>query len=209
MIDYQATAAALYPSMAQNAPAVPPGEAKATSETPGTKDTTTNTTTAQTTTTEPNSMAYALTLPHDAVLDASAIERTTAFAKASGLSPEMAQKALEHANGEVAAYREHVDKEWTTLTQETWVTETKADPEVGGEKYDDAVTDAKRFLEKYADDEALKFLDDTRLGNNRFVIRMLARAEKGLTNHRRLTSGPGGVVEHKTAAQKTYPYMNP
>jgi hypothetical protein len=69
------------------------------------------------------------------------------------LSPEAAQQVLEHANGEVAAHQEQVSNEWTTLTRETWVNETKNDPEIGDEKYVGAVTDAKRFLEKFGDEE--------------------------------------------------------
>lgn len=133
MIDYQATAAILYPTMVQNAPVTPPVEAKPAIQTPVTKaaeqmaaDSATKPTMGQTPTTEQNPYApYALTLPEDAVIEAGAIERTIAFAKAAGLSPEAAQQALEHANGEVAAYQEQVTNDWNTLTRETWVQEAK------------------------------------------------------------------------------------
>jgi hypothetical protein len=196
--------------MTQDAPTVPPVEAKATTETTTTKAANTTTSTpAQTPTTEQNHLAYALTLPEDALIEASAIERTAAFAKAHNLSPEAAQKALEHANGEVAAYREQQTEAWTKLTRETWVNDAKADPEFGGEKFDGSVTDAKRFLERHGDEEIRQFLDATGFGNHKLVIRMFARAERGQMNHRPVTGGPGGTVERKTAAQKTYPYMNP
>lgn len=71
------------------------------------------------------------------------------------------------------------------------------------------MTDAKRFLEKFGDEDLLQFLDHTGFGNNRLVIRLLARAERGIPNHRRLTGGSQGGGKHKTVAQKTYPYMNP
>lgn len=143
MIDFNETAAILYPTMAQNAPVTPPIEAKPTTQTPVTKaaeqtatDTGTKPTTGQTSATEQHTDApSALTLPKDAVIEAGAIERTMAFAKAAGLSPEAAQQALEHANGEVRAYQEHVNNDWTKLTRETWVTESKNDPEVGGRSF--------------------------------------------------------------------------
>lgn len=213
MIDYNEMGAILYPTMVQNTPATPPVETRPATQTAAptasqtTTDTGTKPTTGQPLTTDPT---YPLTLPEGAVIEAGAIERTLAFAKAAALSPEDAQQVLEHANGEVAAYQEQVSNDWATLTRETWVTETQNDPEVGGEKYVGAVTDAKRFLEKFGDDELLKFLDDTGFGNNRLVIRLLARAEKGLTNPRRPTGGVSpGASEHKTLAQKIYPYMNP
>jgi hypothetical protein len=203
MIDYHKTAAILFPTMTQDAPAVPPVEATTTTETAAT-----HTTTDQSTPTAPHPDAWsALTLPEDAVLEASAIERTTAFAKAAGLSPEVAQKALEHANREVAAYQEKQTAEWHTLTRETWVHDVKADPEIGGEKFTGAVTDAKRFLEKFGDEEVRQFLDDTGFGNHKFVIRLFSRAEKGLTNHRRLTGRSGGGVTPKTTAQVLFPSM--
>lgn len=79
----------------------------------------------------------------------------------------MAQQALEHANAEVAAYCDQQDEAWRTLTRDTWVPETKNDPEVGGEKFSGAVTDAKRFLEQFGDKDIRNYLDDTGWGNNR------------------------------------------
>ena len=166
MTDFEAMASKMYPTMAQNTPGTQPVEAKPATQIPGTTaaqvDTGTKPTTGQTPTSEQHTdPSYPLTLPEDAVIDAGAIERTLAFAKAADLSPEDAQQVLEHANGEVAAYQEHVTNDWATLTRETWVNETKNDPEIGGEQYQGAVTDAKRFLEKFGDEELLQFLDDT------------------------------------------------
>jgi hypothetical protein len=210
MIDYNETGAILYPTMVQNAPMAPSVDAKPTIEPAATKPAEPRAADPGTTTAQQNPDApSALTLPKDAVIEAKAIERTMAFAKAAGLSPDAAQQALEHANGEVAAYQEQVSNDWNTLTRETWLTETQNDPEVGGEKYVGTVTDAKRFLEKFGDEELLQFLDDTGFGNNRLVIRLLARAEKGITNTRRLPVVSGGAGEPKTAAQKMYPYMKP
>ena len=217
MIDHNEMAAKMYPTMVQNVPVTPPVEATSPTQTPRppaaqvTADASTKPTTGQTQTNDQNPDApYALTLPEDAVIEASAIERTMAFAKAADLSPETAQQVIEHTNGEVAAYQEHVTNDWTRLTRETWVNETKNDPEIGGEKYAGAVTDAKRFLEKFGDEELRQFLDDTGFGNNRMVIRLLARAEKGITNHTRSTGdGSHAASAHKNAAQKMYPYMKP
>jgi hypothetical protein len=195
MIDYQATAAILYPTMAPDASAVPPVEAKATTETAAAKTAepiAAESPAANTTTEQSPDVPYTLALPEDAVLEASAIERTTAFAKAAGLSPEVAQQALEHANGEVVAYRDHETATWNKLTRETWVNEVKNDPEIGGEKFTGAVTDAKRFLRKFGDEEIRQFLDDTGFGNNKFVIRIFSRAMKWMANDK-LPAGSGGT----------------
>ena len=206
MIDHNEMAAKLYPTMVQNAPVTPPVEAKPATETPGTKaveqtaaDTGARPPTGQPSTTEQHTNpSYPLTLPEDAVIEAGAIERTMAFAKAADLSPEDAQQVLEHANGEVAAYQERVANDWTTLTRETWVTEAKNDQEIGGEKFQGSVTDAKRFLEKFGDEELRQFLDDTGFGNNRLVIRLLARAEKGITKDKRVAGSGETQRDHAT-----------
>lgn len=180
MIDHNETAAILYPTMVQNVSPGPPVETKPTTEPAATKPPEPRAADATHTTTidQKPDVSYALILPEDAVIEASAIERTTAFAKAAGLSPEAAQKALEHANGEVAAYRDQQTDLWHTLTRETWVNDVKHDPEIGGEKYTGAVADAKRFLAAFGDEEVRQFLDDTGFGNNKFVIRMLSRAAR-------------------------------
>jgi len=198
-LDLDAVAARLYPTKAQDAPAVPPVDATATTETAATK-------TAEQIAAEaaahtppvvtppvvpPAEVQYSLALPTDAVLEASAVERSTAFSKANNLSPEAAQQVLEHANGEVAAYREQQTDAWTTLTRETWVNDVKNDPEVGGEKLTGAVTDAKRFLEAFGDPEIRQFLEHTGFGNNKYVIRMLSRAAKRMANAKPVTGGAG------------------
>jgi hypothetical protein len=194
-LDLDAIAARMYPTMAPNAQTVPPVEAKQTTNTAATKPAehiAAEAAATKTTITEQKpDVSYALALPDDALIDAGAIERTTAFAKAAGLSPEAAQKALEHANGEVAAYQDQQLATWTKLTRETWVNDVKNDPELGGEKYTGAVADAKRFLAVFGDEEVRQFLEATGFGNNRFVIRMLSRAAKRLANDK-LPAGSGG-----------------
>jgi hypothetical protein len=210
MIDFQATAAILYPTVPQNAQTVLPVEAKPTTDPAATTTAepratdATHTTTDQTTTTAPQpDIQYTLALPQDAVLESSAIERMTAFAKANHLSPDVAQQALNHANAEVVADRDQQTDAWRTLTRETWVNEVKRDPEIGGEKYTGAVTGTKRFLAEFGDEEIRQFLDDTGFGNNKFVIRLLSRAMARMeTEKRRSGSGEGG--ERKSDAEVLY-----
>lgn len=203
MIDLKTVADTLYAPRVPDVPVVPPVEAKPTAE--PTTTTPARQQAADATTTEPTTARpYTLALPQDAVLEARAIERTTAFANAAGLSPEAAQKALEHANGEVAAFQEQQTVEWHTLTRETWVNEVKSDPEIGGEQYDGAVTDAKRFLERFGDEEIRRFLDDTGFGNNKYVIRIFARAEKGMTNEQRVKGQVRGRGVQKDVATTLY-----
>ncbi len=136
-----------------------------------------------------------LTLPKDAVIDAAAIERTTAFAKATGLSPEAAQHALNHANAEVsadrAAQQEANIEAFKTLATKTWVEEVQADPTYGGEKYLTTVAEVKRAADKFLTDEERVILNQA-LANDKLVL-----------------GGPGGGPIKKSDAQVIYPNMNP
>src|SRR5262249_11180165 len=122
---------------------------------------------------------------------------TTAFLEAAGLSHDAAQEAREYANGEVAAYREKLNTDWTTLTQKTWVDEAKTDPEIGGDKFTGAVAEAQRFLKLCADEGTIRFLEETGFGNHKQVIRMLSRAMKRI-------AGESGGTPRKSDAEVLY-----
>jgi hypothetical protein len=216
-LDLDAVAARLYPTKAQDAPAVPPVDATPTTEPAATK--TAEPVAAQAvahtppvvtpSVVPPAEVPYALTLPDDAVLEASAVERSAAFAKANSLSPDAAQHVLEHANAEVQADRDRHTAQWNTLTRETWVTEAKHDPEIGGEKLPGAVTDAKRFLQEFGDPELRQFLEDTGFGNNKLVVRMLSRAMKRRVSATPVTAGGSGPGAPDTSLEGRAARMYP
>lgn len=158
--------------------------------------------------TPPAEVVYALTLPKDAAIEADAVERLTAFAKANSLSPETAQKALEHANAEVAADRakqtEANTQAFQTLARETWVNELKADKEFGGEKFDATVIESKRAADRFITAEEKKILDETGWGNHPLLVRIMARVGRGMGNDTLVTGGGMGGGSHKSTAELLY-----
>src|SRR5207248_1861066 len=58
-------------------------------------------------------------------------------------------------------------------------------------------------IEKFGDEEVRLFLEHTEFGNNKFVIRLLARTERGLTNHRPLTGWSEGRWRKSSADGST------
>lgn len=157
--------------------------------------------------------ALTLTLPKDAVIDAAAIERTTAFAKATGLTPEAAQHALNHANAEVsadrAAQKTANEQAFKTLATKTWVEEVQADATYGGEKYLTTVADVKKAADRFLTPEERVILNQTGWGNHPMLVKMFARIGQALANDKLVVGGAGSGSTPKTNAQVLYPNMNP
>lgn len=156
----------------------------------------------------PTPIEYKIVLPKDAVIEATAVERITAFAKAHQLSPEAAQQALDHANAEVvadrAAQQQRQAEAFKTLSRETWVNELKADKEFGGEKFDATVLESKRAGDKFMTAEEKQILNETGWGNHPLLVRIFARVGRAMGEDG-LVTGRGSTTPGQTsAAQKLY-----
>lgn len=131
---------------------------------------------------------YDLKLPENAVLDAAATERTTAFARTSGLSPEQAQQVLAFANQEVAAQRDALlaahqpgGAAWEKQLND-WRAQTLADSALGATPEERTATIARgtSVLKRYAaanpdDAQAMtSFLDTSGLGEHPAAVRFFA-----------------------------------
>jgi len=106
-------------------------------------------------------------------------DEITAFAKENKLSKEAAQKLLD---SRVALNKKFKDDQTKFLqTQQTkWLNDSKADKEIGGDKFDASVALAKRATAKFASPGLKKMLDDSGLGNHPEVIKMFARVGKSM-----------------------------
>jgi len=134
---------------------------------------------------------YALTLPKDAAVTPASIERTTAFAKAAGLSPAVAQQALELADQEVVAYRNQQKETFQTLATETWVTQLKADPAYGGEKFAQTQEHCRRAGERFLEPADREELNTSGLGNHPMLVKMFARIGAAMKNDGFVNGGAG------------------
>jgi hypothetical protein len=136
-------------------------------------------------------VAYTLTLPKDAALPADSVERTTAFAKAEGLSPEAAQKVLELTNTEVANFRDAKTAEFETLSRVTWVKEIEADPELGGKNLPETKVALKAAADRFLTPEDRAQLDASGFGNHPMLVRMFARIGKAIRDDGFVQGGSG------------------
>lgn len=141
----------------------------------------------------PQAPAYALKLPEKATLSPEAIERMTAIARASGLSNEAAQKALDFADAEAAASAaEHLK-----TAQAAWVQANQP----GGAEYEKLVEGWKKSA---YEDNALGKTEAEReasIGRGRAVIDKYVEAHPKLGADMKDFLHKSGIAYHPSVVR--------
>ena len=119
-------------------------------------------------------MVYSLNLPAESVLEASAVERVTSFAKEGKLAPETAQKVLDLAHAETAAVL-NKQKEDYTRAVDGWEQSVKADPEIGSANYNRTLMRVKTAMDRYATPGFTEALKRTGFGNHPELVRVFEK----------------------------------
>lgn len=150
---------------------------------------------------------YELTAPDGVTLDPAALEIATPVFKELGLSNEQASKLVPVA----AQWREAITSEiqQAAVSQHAalsagWVTEARADAEIGGANWDASTAAAAKALDMFGAPKgsALRqILNETGLGNNPEMIRVFARIGKAVSEDGFI---PGGAKTPKTIEEKFY-----
>ena len=151
---------------------------------------------------------YALTIPQDSLLDPTAVERVTAFAKAEHLAPASAQKVLELAHAEQAALVEKQKADYTAKIT-GWEAAVKADPELGGANYTGMLARTVAVLDRFGDTELKEALKSTGFGNYPALVRFVNKIGAAMANDTPTGGHSGLRPTHKPDAQSLYPNMNP
>lgn len=117
------------------------------------------------------------------------------LAKEAGISGTHAQKMVALAATAMKANMDKVYGEWNE-TQTKWVSEVKADPELGGTKLDEVKQTISKLLDnsELSDPKFREALDFTGAGNNPAIIRTLYRWAQRLSE--------GGSVPGDPAPRK-------
>lgn len=89
-----------------------------------------------------------------------------------------------------------------------WLQEFKDDPEIGGNRQDTTVTAAHKFINTHGgtpeeQTEFRQLMEKTGLGNNKVMIRMLAKASKNMAEGR-MNPGTKPIKETKSKTQTLY-----
>ena len=146
----------------------------------------------------------AFTLPEGIEMNDAALDQFKPLAKEAGLDQENAQKFVDLYTAAMVEAAESQQKLWAD-TQQEWVDQAKTDPEIGGDKFDSNLGDAKRAIKEFGTPELEDALSITGAGNHPEFIRLMARVGKAISEDAmipgRATTGP------RTAEQILYPEM--
>lgn len=105
---------------------------------------------------------------------------------------ERGQKLIELYSGALKQVGEANSKAWTDLNAQ-WVNEVKADPEIGGAKYDTTKATIAKAIDTLGPKDAASFrqaLDVTGAGNNLAVWRAMAKFAKAVTEGQHVGGSP-------------------
>lgn len=150
-----------------------------------------------------------LNAPEGTTLDAASIEAATPLLRSFGVPDERAQEFLDGAAPVIAGI---VERSLTAAAAQqevaraeltrTWADEARADPEMGGGRFDETVASAALARDTLFAPAFNTFLNETGLGNHPEMIRGLAKAGAQLAQSS-IHRGEGGQQE-RTTAQKLY-----
>ena len=118
---------------------------------------------------------YELKLAEGSLLTAEAVQEVEALAREAGLSAEHAQKLLDARESAVQGHIERLTTEHGARVEQ-WNNELKADPEVGGTKFETSLRNAEKVLNKFGDEQLRKDLEASGYGSHPGLFKMLARA---------------------------------
>lgn len=145
-------------------------------------------------------------------LDKELVSHFEPLARELKLSNEGAQKLVETMMPKVVQrITEQQQQAWMGQL-EAWVEDVKKDPEIGGEKMQTTLQDAKRALDRFATPELKALIeypsaDNPRglgLGNHPELVRLFARIGKAMAEDRIVTGNGNGADARRDPAEILY-----
>ena len=123
----------------------------------------------------PEAPAYGeFKLPDGASVDGEQLEQATALFKEAGLPHEQAQKFIDLALSREQAAATRGVQAFVDL-QTKWVSEIKADPEIGGTKFEASMASASRAIDRLGVPGLKEALNLTGAGNNPAIVKAFVR----------------------------------
>lgn len=141
-------------------------------------------------------------VPEGYTLDPAAVAEVAPLFKELGLSQEKAQKLIDAQTKINQKAAEDATKAWNDL-RAGWVSEAKADKEIGGDKFDQNVALAKKAMEKLGTPKLAEALNQTGMGDHPELIRFMVKLG-GLVADDKLHFGSASGATPKTAAEIMY-----
>lgn len=147
----------------------------------------------------------AIKLPDGFTADEPTMKSLVDLLNDGAVSPaERLQKLVDLHTAAIQASSEANTKAWTDL-QEKWQADFKADPVIGGAKFDQSISTIGKLMTEYGDQELRDWMDSTGAGNSPAMGRFLVKLGAKLTEGPPVSGAPTGSAE--SAARRIYTTM--
>lgn len=150
--------------------------------------------------TVPEDGKYDLKMPEGVEVDQAMLDQFAPTFKELGLTTKQAQ-ALADKFIEAQNTRGEAQAQSWAKTIGDWVDRAKADPEIGGAKWDATVKDASGIVKRFGNDALREYLNASGAGNHPEMIRFMAKVGAMIGEDRpAISENPGKKIAQDTAA---------
>lgn len=155
---------------------------------------------------------YTLALPENSPLTKEDLDSHAKSAKERGLTKDQAEAELKTENDIAVRTMTRFQEKQTADTkaaQTLWVETIKADPELGGDRYNQTVVEASRAFKATASPELQKIIRDSGLGNHPEYVRQMAKFGRMMGEDTMIAGRSGAVAIKKSRAESMYGATTP
>lgn len=141
-------------------------------------------------------------LPEGVEIDTTALEEAQSLFAEARLSQPQAQKLVDLYAGKM---NELVQRQISAAEsrQKAWVAEVKADPELGGRRFEAARAAARKAMSRFGTPELGRTLDELWVGNNPQLFRFFVRVGQAISEDKYV--GAQSSASRLSAAETLYP----
>ena len=142
-------------------------------------------------------------LPDGSTVDGESMERATELFKEAGLPQEQAQKFIDLALSREQAAATRGVQAFVDL-QTKWVSEIKADPEIGGTRFEASMASAGRAIDRLGVPGLREALNLTGAGNNPAIVKAFVRLGQMVSEDRFMPGRNAAPAAPRSAAEVIY-----
>jgi hypothetical protein len=152
----------------------------------------------------PEAPAYGeFKLPDGATVDGASLEQATTLFKEAGLPQEQAQKFIDLALSREQAAATKGVQAFVDL-QTKWVSEIKADPEIGGTRFEASMASAGRAIDRLGVPGLREALNLTGAGNNPAIVKAFVRLGQMVSEDRFMPGRNAAPAAPRSPAETIY-----
>ena len=152
----------------------------------------------------PEDGKYTLTMPDGIAVDEELLGALGPDFRELGLTNSEAQKLADRFIAIQSARAEARGKSWGE-TVSKWADDAKADPDIGGRRWDATVRDSRRFVNNMGTPALREYLEASGGGNHPELIRIFAKAGALIREDDPATGGAGGTGRPVDPAHVLFP----